>query len=667
MKIDIVTDTFAPDVNGVAMTLGRLTEGLRKRGHRVHVIRTGQGNSGETVAASFCLPGYREVRVGLPGSFKLRKRWLKRRPDAIYVATESPLGKSAVKAAKTLGIPVATGFHTNFHEYMVRYSLGGLQPMAMAYLKRFHGRADCTLAPSPELVEKLKTEGFQNVHLLGRGVDTELFDPAKRCETLRASWGATPGGPVAIVVGRIAAEKNLELAIHCFSDMRVTMPDLRCVMVGDGPLREKLATKYPWVHFAGVKISEDLARHYASADILLFPSETETFGNVVLEGMASGLATVSYDYAAAARFVKHGENGFKAVKGDAEQFLAQAKASLAIRRDDGMRIAAREVALTQGWDAVVSEFEARLSEISGNTKTLTRARIRIPGKIEKVSFRTLFLSDIHLGTPDSKASEVVDFLKQIRCEKLVLNGDIVDGWALKRGSKWLPRHSRVVRKILKMTEKEKTEVVYLRGNHDDILERFLPLAFGKIRFTKEHIHNAADGLRYLVVHGDGFDSVSTNHKWLASLGAVGYDTLLRINRWYNKWRSWQGKEYFSLSKRVKAHVKSAVSFVDKYEQLLQELAIHKKCDGIICGHIHTPEDKQVGEIRYLNSGDWVESLTAIVEHHDGRMELIHFEDFMAERYATATAKQEQNHTATRPTSSRESRNHLSEILLAEEM
>ena len=130
------------------------------------------------------------------------------------------------------------------------------------------------------------------------------------------------------------------------------------------------------------------------------------------------------------------------------------------------------------------------------------------------------------------------------------------------------------------------------------------------------------------MHGDGFDSVSTNHKWLASLGAVGYDFLLSVNRFYNHYRAWCGKEYFSLSKHVKAKVKSAVSFVDRYEELLQELARHRKCDGIICGHIHTPEDKKVGDIHYLNSGDWVESLTAVIEHNDGTMELINYANFM---------------------------------------
>jgi UDP-2,3-diacylglucosamine pyrophosphatase LpxH/glycosyltransferase involved in cell wall biosynthesis len=628
MRVDFVTDTFPPDVNGVAMTLGRLSAGLRQRGHRVHIIRTGDhGNPGETVAASVALPGYKEVRVGLPGPLRLRRRWLKRRPDVIYVATESPLGFSAVKAAKALGIPVVAGFHTNFHEYMERYRLGGLQPAAMAYLKRFHCRADCTLAPSPEIVEALRNDGFPGVHLLGRGVDTTLFCPTKRCQTLRAKWGARAETPVAIIVGRVAPEKNLDLAMDLFRRMIESLPDLRCVVVGDGPIRERLEIAHRQVHFAGVRVGEELARHYASADVLLFPSETETFGNVLLEGLASGLVTVSYDYAASARYIRHGENGLKAPKGDSATFLELSHQALAMRNDPILRQAARDTAETLGWDQVVSSFEDRLAGLAGFSEV--EELDRTLEKRKKFQCRTLFLSDIHLGTIDSKATEVVNFLKHICCEKLVLNGDIIDGWALRRGGRWRSKHSRFIRKVLKMMEKDKTEVIYLRGNHDDILERFLPLAFGRLEIAKEHIHTAADGKRYLVVHGDGFDSVSTNYKWLAVLGSIGYDALLSFNRLYNRWRAWRGKEYFSLSKKVKARVKSAVSFVDRYEFLLQELARHKKCDGIICGHIHTPEDKQVEEIRYLNSGDWVESLTAIIEHHDGRMELVEYHDFLS--------------------------------------
>lgn len=650
MRIEIVTDTFAPDINGVSMTLGRLCDGLRGRGHRVHVIRSGdRAGSRETGAASLALPGYKEVRIGLPGPFKLRKRWLKKRPDAIYVATESPLGKSAVKAAKALGIPVATGFHTNFHEYMEQYRLAGLQPVAMSYLRRFHARADRTLVPSPGMLGRLEREGFENVHLLGRGVDCELFSPMRRSESLRASWGARPNVPVGIVVGRVAAEKNLDLAMEAFTAIRAAIPDFRAVGVGDGPVRARLAEKHPWVHFAGVRTGEELARHYASADFLLFPSETETFGNVLLEGMASGLVTLGYDYAAAALHVDHGVNGIKVEKGDAAGFVAAAMDAARLARHAGMRTAAREKALTLGWGAVVTSFEGHLDAIRGEAPAEARPhplKCVQAGKRMAVTCRTVFLSDIHLGTPHSKATEVVDFLKHLQCEKLVLNGDIIDGWALRRGAKWRSRHSRVIRKILKMAERDHTEVIYLRGNHDDILDRFLPLAFGRMKVAKEYIHRAANGMRYLVVHGDGFDSVSTNHRWLAWLGAIGYDTLLKVNRHYNRWRTWRGLEEYSLSKRVKARVKSAVSFIDQYEQLLQNLAAQRKCDGIICGHIHTPENKQIGKIHYLNSGDWVESLTAILEHHDGTMELVQYEEFIA-RLRAATPEPAKPTTRTR--------------------
>ncbi|MEK7950272.1 glycosyltransferase [Luteolibacter soli] len=630
MRIDIVTDTFAPDVNGVAMTLGRLCDGLRRRGHLVHVIRTGEGGGrGETIAASVALPLYKEVRIGLPGPFKLRKRWMKRRPDAIYVATESPLGISALKTANALEIPVATGFHTNFHQYMEQYRLGGLQPAAMAYLKKVHSRANLTMAPTRDVVDMLEREGFQNVRLLGRGVDTELFHPAKRDSALRASWGAREGSPVAIIVGRVAAEKNLPFAMECFRKMRERLPDLACVVVGDGPLREKLQAEHSFVHFAGVQTGEDLARHYASADILLFPSETETFGNVLLEGMASGLVTVSHDYAASGRHVAQDRNGLKAPKGDREAYLGECFAALHRWSDDAFRTEARLTTESLGWDQVVESFENHLQEACESRGPVTLT-LKEKSKRPKRNFRTIFISDVHLGTEDAKVHEVIDFLKHTRCEKLVLNGDIIDGWALKRGGRWRKRHSRFIRTVLKKMEKDETEVIYLRGNHDDILDRFLPLAFGKMRFVKEHIHQGVDGKRYLVVHGDGFDSVSTNHKWIAVIGAVGYDLLLKANRVYNQYRAWRGKEYYSVSKAIKAKVKSAVNFVGEYEIQLQDLARKKHCDGIICGHIHTPEDKQVGEIRYLNSGDWVESLTAIVEHHDGRLELIRHQEFMAE-------------------------------------
>ncbi len=243
-------------------------------------------------------------------------------------------------------------------------------------------------------------------------------------------------------------------------------------------------------------------------------------------------------------------------------------------------------------------------------------------------FRSIILSDIHLGTRDSKAEEIVRLLKATRCEKLILNGDIVDGWALNSGGKWQDTHTKLVRTVLKKMEKQGTEVIYLRGNHDDILERFLPIDFGTLRIVDEYIHETPRG-NYLVVHGDGFDSVTTDSRWIAMLGARGYQVLLGINRLYNRWRAFRGKEYYSLSKEVKARVKSAVTFIDRYEDQLRELAVQRGCVGIICGHIHTPADKELQSgIHYLNSGDWVESMTAIVEPVPGEFELVEFGDFM---------------------------------------
>jgi UDP-2,3-diacylglucosamine pyrophosphatase LpxH len=244
----------------------------------------------------------------------------------------------------------------------------------------------------------------------------------------------------------------------------------------------------------------------------------------------------------------------------------------------------------------------------------------------KLRFKTIFISDVHLGAPECKAVQASHFLKNCVCEKLVLNGDIIDAWALARSGKWTKDHTHFVRTVLRKMEKENTEVYYLRGNHDDVLERFLPLRIDNLHISDEHIHDSPHG-RYLVVHGDGFDHVTTNHKWVASLGAIGYNSLLRLNRLYNAYRHWRGLEAFSFAKWVKAKVKGAVSFVGKYEEQLQSLAHTRDCKGIICGHIHTPADKMYGDVHYLNSGDWVESLTAVVEHLDRSFEVISYGDF----------------------------------------
>ena len=246
----------------------------------------------------------------------------------------------------------------------------------------------------------------------------------------------------------------------------------------------------------------------------------------------------------------------------------------------------------------------------------------------KLNVRTVIISDVHLGTPHSKADEATHFLKHVRCERLILNGDIIDGWRLTRDGKWTKAHTRFIRRLLTLVQKKDTEVVYLRGNHDDFLARLLPMQFERIHIAEDYVLETAQG-RYLVLHGDVFDSVVKNMVFLAHIGDLGYSLLLRLNRAYNWFRRLRGKEYFSLSQAVKARVKQAVSYISKFEDEIASLARARGCAGVICGHIHTPADKRIGEVHYLNSGDWVESLTAIVEHLDGRLELVDFVRFSA--------------------------------------
>jgi UDP-2,3-diacylglucosamine pyrophosphatase LpxH len=244
----------------------------------------------------------------------------------------------------------------------------------------------------------------------------------------------------------------------------------------------------------------------------------------------------------------------------------------------------------------------------------------------KLRFKTIFISDVHLGMPDSKAAQASHFIRHCLCDKLVLNGDIIDAWHLRRLGGWNKSHTNFIRTVLRKMEKESTEIIYLRGNHDDVLDRFIPIQFEHFVITDEHIHRTPSG-NYLVVHGDGFDAVSTNHAWLARLGGFGYNFLLRINRLYNGYRLFRGKEPFSFSAWVKQKVKSAVGAVGKYEEQLQNLAKQRHCKGIICGHIHKADNKLIGETHYLNSGDWVESMTAIVENLDGSFQIIGYPEF----------------------------------------
>ncbi len=254
-----------------------------------------------------------------------------------------------------------------------------------------------------------------------------------------------------------------------------------------------------------------------------------------------------------------------------------------------------------------------------------------------LKYKTIFLSDVHLGMADCKIEDVNFFLKHAHCDRLILNGDIIDGLALKRGGKWTKKHTRFIRLVLKKMEKKRTEIIYVRGNHDDILKRFLPLKFDKLQVVDKFVHSTPNG-EYLCIHGDGLDMICAHHPWLMHVGNFGYDFMLWLNRKYNAWRAWRGKEYFSISKVIKAKVKGAVSFVGNYEDELQKLAERNGYKGIIAGHIHTPGNKMIGNVHYLNSGDWVESSTCIVEHFDNTFEVLQFEDFIARLQEKAERK-----------------------------
>jgi len=253
-----------------------------------------------------------------------------------------------------------------------------------------------------------------------------------------------------------------------------------------------------------------------------------------------------------------------------------------------------------------------------------------PKEVMITHYKTLVISDVHLGTKGSKAKELVKFLKQCSCDRLILNGDIIDGWQLKKYGTWKRKHTRFFNRILKMIEDHKTEVIYLRGNHDDFLDQVLPFKVGNLTITRD-LTIESNGKKFYVVHGDIFDSITTNLKWVAKLGDVGYTFLLWVNSLYNQYRRKKGLPYYSLSQVVKSKVKSAVSYIDDFEKQLTEIAKIKDCDGIICGHIHQAALKEINGVIYMNSGDWVESMSALAEDRDGNWSLVYYADTSSDK------------------------------------
>lgn len=370
LRIAVVSETYPPEVNGVALTLQRMLEGLRARHHDVQLVRLRQhaddlpqraAGFEEVLMRGVPIPRYPHLRMGLPCAQVLERQWVLQRPDVVHIATEGPLGWSALRAAQRLALPVVSDFRTNFHAYSRHYGLGWLQRGIVGYLRGFHNRTLFTMVPTPTLQRELATQGFENLRVVARGVDTVRLNPSKRCRALRRLWGADDDTVVVLCVSRLATEKNMALLWRAFEAISRRGIDARLVLVGDGPQRAQLESLCRGAHFAGVRRGEDLAAHYASADLFVFASLTETFGNVVPEAMASALPVVAFDHASAGQLVRHGQNGWLAPVDDAARFVELAAAVAADRAAlQAAGAQARRTALALDWQRVIDDLEAVL-------------------------------------------------------------------------------------------------------------------------------------------------------------------------------------------------------------------------------------------------------------------------------------------------------------------
>ena len=377
MRVAFITETYPPEVNGVSMTLSRLVEGLHARNHDVQLVRPRQpGAEGaaetqerfhEVLMRGLPVPRYPSLRMGVPSKRALVRLWSINRPDIVHIATEGPLGWSALQACRHLKLPVTSDFRTNFHAYSQHYGVGWLRKPIMAYLRKFHNATRRTFVPTPALRQDLERCGFEGLRVVSRGVDTVQFHPRHRDEALRRAWAVAPDGLAVLCVGRLAPEKNLELLVHAHDVLAQQVPGTRMVLVGDGPLRASLQARRPAFHFAGQRAGLDLARHVASADLFLFPSMSETFGNVVTESMASGVPVVAFDHAAASQLISAGVNGQRVPMGDEQAFI---KAAVAAAQDRAglARWAqqARRSVEPLDWSGVVQRFEAELRDALHN-------------------------------------------------------------------------------------------------------------------------------------------------------------------------------------------------------------------------------------------------------------------------------------------------------------
>lgn len=333
MRIAVVTETWPPEVNGVALTLSKLIHLLSQRNHTIQLIRPRQdkNDSGadqtgwsELLMKGLPIPHYPQLKLGLPSKKALVKAWSHKRPDLVHIATEGPLGWSALQAARVLRLPVTSDFRTNFASYSKHYGVGWLSKPIMAYLRKFHNRTACTMVPTHALKTQLQSCGFDNLRVVARGVDTQLFHPHQRNNALRQSWQADQDTIVLLSVGRLAAEKNLDLIVTTYQSLQQSGRPVKLVFAGDGPYRATLQARCPDAYFMGMCSHAKLAALYASADLFLFPSLTETFGNVTLEALASGTPVLAYDCAAATELIKDTYNGWLVEGEDPQRYVLKA-------------------------------------------------------------------------------------------------------------------------------------------------------------------------------------------------------------------------------------------------------------------------------------------------------------------------------------------------------
>jgi glycosyltransferase involved in cell wall biosynthesis len=321
LRIAVVTETWPPEVNGVAVTLSKLIHHLGNRQHSIQLIRPRQSKQdegleetgwSELLLRGLPIPRYPQLKLGLPSRKARIQAWRAGGPGVVKVATEGPLSWSALQAAHVLRLPVTSDFRTNFHSYCQHYGVGWLTKPIVAYLRKFHNRTACTMVPTTEMKHQLEGMGFKNLKVVARGIDTTLFHPDKRSDVMRQSWHAKPDTIVLLSVGRLAAEKNLALTIETYQALKAAGRDVKMVFAGDGPMRTATEAKCPDALFVGMCTHQQLATLYASADLLLFPSLTETFGNVTLGSLACATPVLAFDCAAAGEFITHGTNGWLA-------------------------------------------------------------------------------------------------------------------------------------------------------------------------------------------------------------------------------------------------------------------------------------------------------------------------------------------------------------------